>query len=381
MKASTLISMAAVDRIAVTVALATALSSAVAQAAPVTDWRTYKATTATTLAGQGTDDPIVGDLLGNTATPSFVIGYLASPAVLGANVGDKVTFTFGVAFNDATGMSNNGDNFRFALFDLNGEAQDSATGGAGSGPNYAAAGTDNTDDYRGYVFGHRGGAGAGAGGSIRERISALVTGDNAFAATGDNSPTAPSLGAVGGDPIPLVSDVNGNGAGTDYTGELTLTRTAAGVDLSGKFIGSNPTNLGNIYEASDNTPPSSSTFGAVGFLIGNALSVDEVTFTDVDVAVIPAGATLDADFDGDGDIDGDDFLTWQRGVGGSNVTNADGNADGDADVDGDDLAVWKTQFGATPATASVGAVPEPASLALLAAGAGALLFRRRESAA
>jgi hypothetical protein len=175
--------------------------------------------------------------------------------------------------------------------------------------------------------------------------------------------------------------VNGNGAGTDYTGELTLTRTAAGVDLSGKFIGSNPTNLGNIYEASDNTPPSSSTFGAVGFLIGNALSVDEVTFTDVDVAVIPAGATLDADFDGDGDIDGDDFLTWQRGVGGPNVTNADGNADGDADVDGDDLAVWKTQFGATPATASVGAVPEPASLALLAAGAGALLFRRRESAA
>lgn len=377
MKTRTMISLAAVQRIALTAALATATFSAATQAAPVTDWRTYKATTATTLAGQGTNDPIVGDLLGNTATPSFVIGYLASPAVLGANVGDKVTFTFGVAFNDATGMSNNGDNFRFALFDLNGEAQDSATGGAGSGPNYASAGTDNTDDYRGYWFGHRGGAGAGAGGSIRKRLSALVTGDNAFAATGDNSPTVTSLGAVGGDPIPLVGDVNSDGLGTDYTGELTLTRTAAGVDLSGKFIGSNPTNLGNIYTASDNTAPSSSTFGAVGFLIGNALSVDEVTFTDVDVATIPAGATQDADFDGDSDIDGEDFLIWQRGLGGANVTNADGNADGDADVDGDDLAVWKTQFGTSPATASVAAVPEPALLILLAAAsAGALLCRR-----
>jgi hypothetical protein len=82
------------------------------------------------------------------------------------------------------------------------------------------------------------------------------------------------------------------------------------------------------------------------------------------VAVIPASAGQDADFDGDNDVDGADFLIWQRGLGGANVTNADGNADGDADVDADDLAVWKTKFGMIPQVVNVSAVPEPGVLTL-----------------
>ncbi len=294
MKSITMNSLEATLRVAMIAALTSLSFAFAAHAAPVTDFRTYRASPATTLAGQGTDDPVVGDLVGNTADSSFVIGYLPTPAVLGANVGDKITLTFGVSFNDTAGIVNGGDNFRFALFDLNGEAQDSATGGFGGGPNYDTAGTGNTDDFRGYIFGAKNGSGTGSGGSIRERLLMLAAGDNTFATAGTNAATAPSLGPVGGDPVTLVSDVNGNGAGADYTGVMTLTRNALGlVDLSGSFIGSNAA-TGNVFSATDLTPNTSSTYGAVGFLIGGGLNLDQASFQNVDVTVtaIPEPATL-----------------------------------------------------------------------------------------
>jgi hypothetical protein len=364
---------------------------AVSQAAPVTDFRTYNGS-GPPIAGQGTNDPVIGTLnAGESADPSFVIGYLAAPVTLGANVGDKITFSFGVQFNDTNtvdppgadpaGMSNQGDNFRWALFDLNGEAQDSATGGATGGPNYTVNGTDNTDQFRGYWLGHRGGGGSGAGGSIRERTADLTGSDNPF--TNSAGDPALDIGTITGDPVPLASDVNGDGAGPDYTGTLTLTRAAGGlIDVSGTFTG---TNIGvgevdNIFN-SDMSVSGSSNYSAIGFLIGTALNVEQVLFTDIDVSVIPASADEDADFDGDGDVDGQDFLTWQRGLGGPGSDPIDGNADGDADVDADDLAIWKAQFGIPPATVNVDAVPEPASLSLLAvAGVGALLSRRQRVA-
>ena len=265
-------------------ALLVVLMSTAVQAAPVTDWHTFKGTPATILAGQGTDDPVVGGLgAGETADASFVIGYLGTPVSL-INVGDQITFTFGVSFNDTTDISNAGDNFRFALFDENGEARVAAE-------NTATAGTDDTDDYRGYIFGVRNGSGTGSGGSIRERIAMLLSGDNAFAATGTNAPTAPSLGAVGGDPVTLTSDTNGDGTGADYTGVMTLTLTASGIDLTGSFIGTNsPT--GNTFSASDNAVPSPTTFGAVGFLIGDGLNVEQVIFQDVSVTVVPEPSSL-----------------------------------------------------------------------------------------
>jgi hypothetical protein len=107
----------------------------------------------------------------------------------------------------------------------------------------------------------------------------------------------------------------------------------------------------------------------------------------------PAGDN--ADFDDDGDVDGQDLLSWQRGVGQANPTLADGDADDDNDVDGADLTVWKEQFGPAAGAAAVSAatscgcgggsaalsaVPEPTSAGVAAtavAGLAAMALGRR----
>lgn len=259
-----------------------ALASTVVEAAPVTTFRTFKATPATILSGQGTDDPLVGGLGPNeTASNAFVLGYFASPFSL-VNVGDQIIFTFGVTFNDAVGVVNSNDNFRFALFDLNGETPVTTE-------NSPTAGVDGqTDNFRGYIFGVKTGTGTG---SIRERIDMLGSGDNTFATAGANGASAPSLGPVGGDPVVIAGSVNGNGAGPLYSGMMTLTLTASGVDLSGSFIGSNNA-TGNLFTASDTATPFPTTFGAIGFLLGGGLSVDQAQFSDVTVSFVPEPATV-----------------------------------------------------------------------------------------
>jgi hypothetical protein len=81
-----------------------------------------------------------------------------------------------------------------------------------------------------------------------------------------------------------------------------------------------------------------------------------------------------ADFDGDGDVDGQDFLTWQRGLGLTNQSPTAGDADGDGNITATDLNIWIAQFG--QGSTAVTAIPEPAT-ALLATGLLAVLGKRR----
>ncbi len=106
---------------------------------------------------------------------------------------------------------------------------------------------------------------------------------------------------------------------------------------------------------------------------GGGLVRLEVEFMDIEVP--PAG---DADFNDDGKVDGLDFLTWQRGFGTAG-TPTNGDANGDSLVNGDDLTIIKQKFGGPPAVAASGAVPEPATSALVALAlcAGAAIRRRR----
>jgi hypothetical protein len=85
-----------------------------------------------------------------------------------------------------------------------------------------------------------------------------------------------------------------------------------------------------------------------------------------------------ANFDGDDDVDGVDFLTWQRNIGGAG-TLAQGDANNDGTVNGLDFAVWKEQFGAQQATANAAAIPEPSTWAVASVlAAGRALRRRRK---
>ncbi|MBA3481620.1 MAG: hypothetical protein H0T51_07380 [Pirellulales bacterium] len=103
-------------------------------------------------------------------------------------------------------------------------------------------------------------------------------------------------------------------------------------------------------------------------------TTDFVRATWADFDFEGAAPVDDADFDSDGDVDGQDFLTWQRGLGiatGATMEQGDANADGD--VDGDDLAVWRAQFGGGAAVPTISSIPEPTSVLLALTGALAFI--------
>jgi len=93
-----------------------------------------------------------------------------------------------------------------------------------------------------------------------------------------------------------------------------------------------------------------------------------------DMPVAPAAA----DFDEDGDVDGSDLTEWTGSFGlPSGALHSDGDSDADGDVDGADFLVWQQQLGAGVGIAT--AVPEPATLLILALTAPLLVNRHRRS--
>ena len=100
----------------------------------------------------------------------------------------------------------------------------------------------------------------------------------------------------------------------------------------------------------------------------------------VSLTALVAAPANDADFNGDGTIDAADYVTWRKyngSVPNGSGTQQNGDANGDTNVDGLDYNEWVKTFGnASPGSGGGGAVPEPASLAMLLIGLAAFAARR-----
>ena len=139
----------------------------------------------------------------------------------------------------------------------------------------------------------------------------------------------------------------------------------------------------NDPELGPNQFPNGNGTGSVKFgaITGNSVVVYAMSTNNGIQAftlTLDAATADDADFNSDGIVDGSDFLIWQRGFGlSAQPDNSTGDADGDGNVNDADLTVWEGQFGTAPAAASVGAVPEPGTIALAAVGLACTALRRR----
>ena len=88
--------------------------------------------------------------------------------------------------------------------------------------------------------------------------------------------------------------------------------------------------------------------------------------------------SIPGDADENGVVDASDYIVLKTNIGqASGATTADGDFDEDGDVDWHDLQLLQAHYGET--NEGAGAVPEPATLGLLAIGAMALIRRRRRS--
>jgi autotransporter-associated beta strand protein len=102
------------------------------------------------------------------------------------------------------------------------------------------------------------------------------------------------------------------------------------------------------------------------------------TGTSIDL-LVSAIVTENADFNNDGGIDAADYVIWRKfnpatGTG----TQPTGDANGDGDIDTDDYDIWVQNFGNTATGGgSSGAVPEPATCALVALALLLTMVRRR----
>lgn len=158
--------------------------------------------------------------------------------------------------------------------------------------------------------------------------------------------------------------------GAGYTGSnagSTLNDVGTGGDYGPSFAGALPSTTLQALQFTGAVALSTTNAADYALTAGAATFVNNANASFSLVAALPDSA----DFDGDGDVDGDDFLTWQRGTGGPGAF-ADGDANHNGTVDGDDLDIWETQYGTEALAANVAAIPEPQTMVLMLCGLLAL---------
>jgi hypothetical protein len=186
-------------------------------------------------------------------------------------------------------------------------------------------------------------------------------------------PGATGLKTMDANTYVQVADDTLNGQNVTFEGTI-LSNTLSGPHVARAFIRDFAPDYGSYNESSvELTPgPFSITLltnAAIGrhvqygfnFNGPNVWITDVAPYGNVVVQTVSTAGTP-GDFNDDGLVDGRDFLLWQQG--GSPTALSAG-----------DLSDWQTNYG-TGTLAAVSAVPEPATLSLVAAVAGLLMFKR-----
>lgn len=262
----------------------------------VTDWHAGRNTAAPSLDGGDTDRPLVGAT--TSAVNSQVWAYFPPVALF---TGVTVRLQGLVRFDQAP--LSGGDQLRFGLFDVNGEAVETTRV-------FSTIGTTNVDDWRGLYVTVDNAATAG-GGVLRE----FIGGTNIFITAGTRAITRGTYEEASFTALP---------AGTAVVFRLDVTRTGpTNFDVAGEFDGaafSFP-----MIGTSHPLPR----FGALGWLNGNGLGVTSFAFSNVQVGVVGDGpyALWSALRDlppgtGTADPDGDGHATLLEYATGSDPTNA-----------------------------------------------------------
>lgn len=280
------------------------------------------------------------------------------PEVTLGAVGDYIEVTFDVrVFGPA---SNVGSLLRFGLYDTNGTSSaDGASPSDGFGY-YAAADVGGRVSTLAYDLRRNRVLGVFNTLSGPDEFGGTASNNDSYAVTFNDAHTAKFRIERTEDPFDQVPDLLVStvikGPGDDELADVS-NNVLAEMGIIDTF------SFGDFNIGTRSAPQ------AVTFMIDN---VNVVTNLVVDIPDPP----IPGDFNSDTVVDGEDLTDWIAAFG----QTAGADADEDGDSDGNDFLIWQRNIGASAQTfAAAGAVPEPNSLALVAAAATGALWRRRRT--
>jgi hypothetical protein len=227
------------------------LSAAPAHAALVAGWTKAGASTSTNL---DTASPTVGNGTTDNADNESIYASMATISL--TTVGQKVTLSGSATL---IGISPNGDapysnQFRWGLYNETGTPAD-------------------TLGWLGYFAGN---GSLANGGNLWERTNPNT---GAFA-----SITGATLQTTAAAPGTILT--GGVAPGVTYSFNLSLERTAAGMQIESSFIRNSDSQQFSLVSFLDTTPQTYD-FNRVGFLMGGDLNADQVQFSNIEATLIP----------------------------------------------------------------------------------------------
>jgi hypothetical protein len=223
----------------------------------------------------------------------------------------------------------------------------------------------------------------GVGGPVELRVTgddSTIIADGDFLMNVDNVASSSTLVAEITGTTHTTIKVTGNANITngslkvDLTGYTPVSGNSWTILTAGADITADKTAVDAVVATAGFDPLTYAPAGTVGSLIGTFASTNfslapltagltwNVAYANNSVVLSVTGTpTFTADFDHNGQVNGADLTTWKQSFGGAGA-----DANGDGKSDGADFLIWQRQFGSgVPATAAIGAVPEPATIALL----------------